>query len=69
LAGQDDQRQRKMDPMRKRLVLATTATMLAILLGGCAVVTNVRRQDGDSETHVFSVLGIPLWMDQTPIER
>lgn len=55
--------------MRKALVLVIMSTMALPLLSGCAVVSNMRTREGDSETHIVAILGIPLWVSAKPVEQ
>jgi len=53
--------------MKRSLILAVACMVVPIFLGGC--VANIRQREDDSEKHMISFLGIPLWMSATPIEK
>jgi len=55
--------------MKRFLILAVACMVVPVFLGGCAAVTNIRRREDGSEKHMFSILGIPLWMSETPIDE
>ena len=55
--------------MRRTLISAVVWLMLLVFLAGCAVVTNVRRQEDGSEKHIVAILGIPLWLSEKPIDQ
>lgn len=58
-----------MSTMKRTLLTAVPCVLIMVLLCGCAVVSNVRRQEGNSEKHIVAVLGIPLWWSERPIDR
>mgnify|MGYP006995700799 CR=1 FL=1 len=53
----------------KRLLLLLAMAMMGLVLNGCAVFSNTRVRDGDSERHMIRVVGIPLWMSTKPVEK
>ena len=53
----------------KRLLVLLAVAMAGSVLNGCAIVTNARVQDGDTEKHMVSVVGIPLWMSTKPVQK
>ena len=55
--------------MKRLLVSLAMAMAGSVLLTGCAIVTNARVRDGDSEKHMVSVVGIPLWMSTKPVQK
>ncbi|MBT3290350.1 MAG: hypothetical protein HN849_27330 [Victivallales bacterium] len=53
----------------KRLPLLSAVAMTGLVLNGCAILSNTRIRDGDSEKHMVSVVGIPLWMSTKPVQK
>jgi len=55
--------------MKRLLVLLAVAMAGSVLLTGCAIVSDARVRDGESEKRMVSVVGIPLWMSTKPVEK
>ena len=55
--------------MKKLLALTVLAAVSMAPLSGCAVVSNMRTREGDTETHMVAVFGLPLWVSTQPVDR